>query len=163
MAFRENQVVVVGVLGLVPVVLQVAGDQDRDEVGGGHRGGRVSGAGGRAAANGIDPQLLPKLTRELEIGGGQRLGGDRHLTPNHSRVATLPPSVGRRDPSVYGLSLSVSKNHLAPLGRRLQDRLDQASRSTSLTLPSRILRPASQKPGSVMSMPSFLTSSSGRV
>ena len=31
-----DQVVVVGVLGLVPVVLEVAGDEDRDEVGGGH-------------------------------------------------------------------------------------------------------------------------------
>ena len=38
-----------------------------------------------------------------------------------------------------------------------------ASRSTSPTIPSRIFRPESQKPGSVMSMPRRFTSSSGRV
>jgi very-short-patch-repair endonuclease len=38
-----------------------------------------------------------------------------------------------------------------------------ARRSTSVTIPSRIFRPASQKPGSVMSMPMRRTSSSGRV
>jgi very-short-patch-repair endonuclease len=38
-----------------------------------------------------------------------------------------------------------------------------ARRSTSATIPSRIFRPASQKPGSVMSMPRRRTSSSGRV
>jgi very-short-patch-repair endonuclease len=38
-----------------------------------------------------------------------------------------------------------------------------ARRSTSATMPSRIFRPASQKPGSVMSMPRRRTSSSGRV
>jgi hypothetical protein len=36
-------------------------------------------------------------------------------------------------------------------------------RSTSVTIPSRIFSPASQKPGSVMSMPRRRTSSSGRV
>jgi hypothetical protein len=40
---------------------------------------------------------------------------------------------------------------------------DSARRSTSVTMPSRIFRPASQKPGSVMSMPRRRTSSSGRV
>ena len=38
-----------------------------------------------------------------------------------------------------------------------------ARRSTSVTIPSRIFRPESQKPGSVMSIPIRLTSSSGRV
>jgi very-short-patch-repair endonuclease len=38
-----------------------------------------------------------------------------------------------------------------------------ARRSTSLTIPSRIFNPASQKPGSVMSIPRRFTSSSGRV
>jgi hypothetical protein len=38
-----------------------------------------------------------------------------------------------------------------------------ASRSTSATIPSRIFNPASQKPGSVMSIPRRFTSSSGRV
>jgi very-short-patch-repair endonuclease len=38
-----------------------------------------------------------------------------------------------------------------------------ARRSTSVTIPSRIFSPASQKPGSVMSIPRRRTSSSGRV
>jgi len=38
-----------------------------------------------------------------------------------------------------------------------------AKRSTSVTIPSRIFSPASQKPGSVMSIPRLRTSSSGRV
>jgi hypothetical protein len=38
-----------------------------------------------------------------------------------------------------------------------------ARRSTSVTMPSRIFRPESQKPGSVISIPIRLTSSSGRV
>jgi hypothetical protein len=41
--------------------------------------------------------------------------------------------------------------------------VDAASCSTSVTIPSRILRPASQKSGWVMSMPSRRTSSPGRV
>src|SRR5450759_1505490 len=38
-----------------------------------------------------------------------------------------------------------------------------ASRSTSVTIPSRMSRPESQNPGSVMSIPIRFTSSSGRV
>ena len=36
-----DQVVVVRILGLRPVVLEIASDEDRDQVRGGHRGGRV--------------------------------------------------------------------------------------------------------------------------
>src|SRR5713226_371309 len=90
----STQGVVVGILGLVPVVLQIPCDQNRGEVGGGHRGRRMPGAGGGAGADGIDPQLLTQLARKLEIGGGKRLGGDGHLTPYHLRVA--PPATQLR-------------------------------------------------------------------
>lgn len=54
----------------------------------------------------------------------------------------------------------------AQVRRALAERTNQepaARRSTSVTIPSRIFRPESQKPGSVMSIPIRFTSSSGRV
>ena len=81
-AFGVDQVVVVRVFGLAPVVLQVAGQEDGDEIRGRHRGGRVAGAGRRAAADGVHPELLAELACELEICGRNRLG-DGHVTPRH--------------------------------------------------------------------------------
>src|SRR5476649_114277 len=40
-------------------------------------------ARGGAAPDGIDPQLLPELPRELEIGGGKRLGRHVHSLPHN--------------------------------------------------------------------------------
>jgi len=52
---------------------------------------------------------------------------------------------------------------VAALVRRALTQASAAKRSTSVTIPSRIFSPASQKPGSVMSIPRRRTSSSGRV
>src|SRR5881396_2428995 len=81
-ALGVDQVVVVGILRLAPVVLEVAAEEHRDEVRGGHGGGWVTRPRRRAAANGIDPELLTELARELEI-CGRNLLGDRHVTPWH--------------------------------------------------------------------------------
>jgi very-short-patch-repair endonuclease len=66
------------------------------------------------------------------------------------------------------LRFTAADIHNAPavVQAQLRSALSQdsaASRSTSLTIPSRIFRPESQKPGSVISIPIRLTSSSGRV
>jgi very-short-patch-repair endonuclease len=52
---------------------------------------------------------------------------------------------------------------VAALVRSALSQESAARRSTSVTIPSRIFNPASQKPGSVMSIPRRRTSSSGRV
>ena len=65
-ALGEDQVVV-GRVGRVLVVQpQVPVEQHRHQVGGRHRGRRVAGVGGGAAADGVDPQLLAELA--LEVG-----------------------------------------------------------------------------------------------
>ena len=61
MPLREDEPVVRGALRLVEVVAEVAVDEDRHEVGGGHRGRRVAGLRGRAHADRVDPELLPQL------------------------------------------------------------------------------------------------------
>ena len=57
-------------------------------------------------------------------------------------------------------------NHPDVVEAQVRSALNQESaarRSTSVTIPSRIFSPASQKPGSVMSIPRRRTNSSGRV
>src|SRR3981081_3406944 len=44
----EDQVVVVGLVRVLPVVVEMIADEAREQVGRGHRGGRVAGAGGGA-------------------------------------------------------------------------------------------------------------------
>src|SRR5712692_11914823 len=143
------------------------GDEHGDEVGGRHGGRRVPRAGGRAAPDRVDAKLLPQLPSELEVGTGECLSGC-HVSPYHKQVVDTPEATG--------VSLSGHNGRASPAtsNRRVLCRSSAfgqpdawgaaaARRSTSVTIPSRILSPASQKPGSVMSMPRRLTSSSGRV
>ncbi len=93
--------VVVRVLGLGPVVLKIASGEHGDEVGGGHRRGRVAGAGRGAAADRVDAQLLAKLAGKFEIRGRKSLG-DGHITPSPLMSGEPPETRRSRDPSVYG-------------------------------------------------------------
>ena len=76
-----DEVVVVRVLGLAPVVLQVLGDQDGDQVCGRHRGRGVAGSGGRAAPDRVDAQLLTEVADEFDVGRCDCLFGDGHVAP----------------------------------------------------------------------------------
>src|SRR5436190_14203342 len=107
-----DQVVVVGVLRLAPVVLEIAAEEHRDEVRRRHGGGGVTGPRRRAAANGIDPELLTELARELEI-CGRNLLGDRHVTPWH--VTCEGPVAG-------GFCVDLLKS-LSTAGERTRSRL----------------------------------------
>ena len=60
-ALGEDQVVVVGVLGVVVVVAQVTGHQDRHQVGRRHRRGGVPRLGGVGRTDRVDPQALGEL------------------------------------------------------------------------------------------------------
>src|SRR5699024_3822460 len=57
MTLGEDQVIVGRCVGRVPVVAQVARHQGGQQVRGGEAGGGVSEAGGRRAADRVDPQL----------------------------------------------------------------------------------------------------------
>jgi hypothetical protein len=74
-------VVVGGVPGVVEVVAQVAGEQDCHEVGGGHGGARVAGAGGGCRAHGVDAELLAELASQ-----GGVVAGDLWLCLDASRA-----------------------------------------------------------------------------
>ena len=63
----EDQVIVAGVLGMVEVVAQVAGEQHRHQVGGGHRRRGVAGAGGVARPDRVDAKLLSELARSWHL------------------------------------------------------------------------------------------------
>ena len=60
-ALGEDQVVVVGVVGVLVVELEVLLHQHRHQVGRRHRGRRVAGVGGRGGADRVDAQLLAEL------------------------------------------------------------------------------------------------------
>ena len=64
-ALREDQVVVAGVVRVVEVVAEVLREQDRHQVGGGHRGGRMPGLRDGGRADRVDAQLLAELTPEF--------------------------------------------------------------------------------------------------
>ena len=66
-ALGEDQVVGVGVLGVVEVVAQVLGDQHGHEVGGRHRRGRVAGLGPPADLDRVDAELLTELLPLLGV------------------------------------------------------------------------------------------------
>ena len=57
----EDQVVVARVVRAPEVVVQVLGEQHGHQVGGGHRRGRVARAGGVAAPDGVNAELLAEL------------------------------------------------------------------------------------------------------
>ena len=71
----EDEVIVAGVVWVVPVVAQVPADQDGEQVGGGHARGRVPGSGRSARADGVHPQLLAEFGGKGKIGVGD---GGRH-------------------------------------------------------------------------------------
>jgi hypothetical protein len=66
-ALGEDQVVVLRVGRLVPVVPEMPADEHGQQVRGRHAGGRVARPGGRTGPDGVNPQLLGELTRQLEI------------------------------------------------------------------------------------------------
>ena len=86
-ALGEDQVVGVGVLGVVEVVVQVLGDQHGHEVGGRHRRRGVAGLGRPADLHCVDPQLLPELLPLLRLAHRELL-----------RSAAAGPSPGRVEP-----------------------------------------------------------------
>ena len=113
MALGEDQVVVGGELRMGEVVAEVAGGQDRDQVGGGHAGGRVAGPGPGAGPDAVDPDLLGHLVQGLQLRGSRRLSGHRHLWSSwrgpgralDARAAASPPMMnggGLRSPGREG-------------------------------------------------------------
>src|SRR4029453_2041602 len=66
----KDQPVVRGALRVVEVVAEVLVDEDGHEIGGGHGGGRMPRLRRRAAAHGIDAQLLSELAPALDVGHG---------------------------------------------------------------------------------------------
>ena len=98
MALAVDQVVIVGLVRPRPVVLQVAADQDGNQVGRRHRRGRMARTGGRAAADRVDAQLLAEVAQEVEVflGGGFCYCHLRlHFTPLRLGPA---PALGRGGP-----------------------------------------------------------------
>ena len=73
-ALGEDEVVVRGVVGSREVVAEVIGEEHRHQVGSGHRGGRVPGAGRVAGADRVHAKLPSQLVQLLAI--GFLLGGD---------------------------------------------------------------------------------------
>lgn len=57
MALAKNQAVVVGLLRVIEVILQVRGEEDAHQVGGGHRRGRMPRTGGSCATDAVNAQL----------------------------------------------------------------------------------------------------------
>ena len=78
----EDQVVVGVGAGVVPVVPQVAADQDRQQVRGGHAGGRVAGAGAGAGPDRVNAKLGGEVSGHVEIDPGQGLGFAAHVRPS---------------------------------------------------------------------------------
>src|ERR1700691_4387054 len=66
MALGEDEVVVVGQVGLVEVIPKVPGGEDRYQIGRGHAGGRVPRPRFGARADPIDADLLGNLAHEVE-------------------------------------------------------------------------------------------------
>jgi hypothetical protein len=65
-ALGEDEVVVVGQVRALKVITEVAGGEDRDQVGGGHARGGMPRAGLGAGADAVDADLLSDLTHEIE-------------------------------------------------------------------------------------------------
>ncbi len=73
-ALGEDQVVVARVARLVPVIAQVPADQDGQQVGGGHAGGRMAGPGRGTRPDRVHPQLLGEFGGQgkIDVGGWSR-------------------------------------------------------------------------------------------
>jgi hypothetical protein len=67
MPLREDQVVVIGIRRIIPVIPQVPGHEHGQQVGRGHARGWVTRPSGRARAHGVDPQLLSQITGSAEV------------------------------------------------------------------------------------------------
>ena len=66
------------VLGLIPVVAQVASDEHRQAIGRRHARCRMTGARAGAGPDRIDPQLPGELRHRGEVGGRERRAGGGH-------------------------------------------------------------------------------------
>lgn len=76
MTLGEDQVIVVGVVRCLQIPAQMTSQQHGDEVGGGHRRGRVPGTGPVAHHDRVDTQLLREFGAEVEVRAG--VGGSGH-------------------------------------------------------------------------------------
>ena len=76
-ALGEDQVVVGPVTGVVPVIAEVPADQDGQQVGGGHAGGRVPRPGRGARPDGVHAELLGEFGGQGEIDVGDWREFDR--------------------------------------------------------------------------------------
>ena len=133
-ALGEDQVVVApGCPGRSCPAQVAAVEQHRHQVGGRHRRGRVAGAGGRAGADGVHPQLLAELAAKRS----------RSLMPRHHRVA-LGLDVGeqlleRLGELLHALALErLDDVVVVDPGRR--ERLERAARAVDVLL-ERVARP----------------------
>ena len=66
MALGEDEVVVVGQVGVIEVVAEMARGEDGDQIGRGHAGGRVPRPRFGARADPVDADLLGNLAHEVE-------------------------------------------------------------------------------------------------
>ena len=104
-ALGEDQVVGVGVLGVVEVVVQVLGDQHGHEVGGRHRRRGVPGLGRTADLHCVDPELLAEVTPLLGLTHQELL-----------RWAAAGPSPGRVEPLTEAPILCSPSQQAATFG-----------------------------------------------
>ena len=79
MALGEDQVVVGVIVRVVPVVAQVPADEHRQQVGGGHARGGMTGPGTRAGPDGINPELRGEFRGLGEVDPGKRLRRAGHV------------------------------------------------------------------------------------
>ncbi len=77
-ALGEDQVVVVGVVGVVEVVAEVLLGEHGDQVGSGHRRGGMPGPAHCGRADRVDPQLLSELAPEVGADEGWDFRCDGH-------------------------------------------------------------------------------------
>ena len=109
MALREDEVVVPRIVRIVEVVPKVLREQDRHQVGGGHRRGRMPGLRDGGRADRVDAQLLAELTpefRAFHAGNVTLDAGRRRLRPSRRQAARARARGGRarraRDRSTSG-------------------------------------------------------------
>src|SRR5580692_10548738 len=93
----EDEVIVAGVIWVVPVVPEVTAHQDGQQVSGGHTRGGMPGPGRGARTDGVHAQLLAELGRERQVDvGGEGWGGHEYL-PGRAVSGLVPRrSVTRR-------------------------------------------------------------------
>jgi hypothetical protein len=84
-ALGEDQVVVVGMVGLFEVVAEVLLSQHREQIRGGHRRGRMPRPADRGGPDRVDSELLGQLAPELSASKGWDVGFGCHA-PMVARV-----------------------------------------------------------------------------